>query len=127
MPSLSAKILLPLIGGLLLVIALLGWRGAIQERNAVRKDLAAQVAENGRLKKDLALKETAALERQIDAAVAKTQSRELEDARTETADDPATRRLRSLCVKLRQQDPARFDAAPACRRFVGPAGTPDSR
>lgn len=66
--------------------------------------------------------ETAAGERLADAEDLATQEEELDDARTTPGDDANTRRLRRLCIKLRQQggDTANH---PTCCRFEGAAGT----
>lgn len=51
------------------------------------------------------------------------QEEELEDARTTPGDDAYTRRIRSLCVKLRQQQAPEHSA---CARFNGGNGAADT-
>lgn len=117
------------IGSLVLAAAVaicfFGWRASAADAKRVKADLAAAQTQIETLKLDLQLKEQAALERQADNSESKTQKEELDDARNQSGDDANTRRLRALCIKLRQQAPARFDATPACSRFAGPSGTGD--
>jgi len=100
-----------------------GWTLAANKRDSLGKDLKASQAQVAVLQLDLKLKEEAALQAAKDAGKLADQSKELNDARSAPGDDADTRRLRSLCVKLRQQSAARFNATPACRRFDGQAGT----
>ena len=106
---------------LLVAAAFLWWRldAKATALTEARGTIAAQQTEIDALKLDARLKEQASLERAADTAKTATQAQELTDARNHPGDDPATRRLRTLCGKLRQQDAARFDATPACRRFAG--------
>lgn len=64
----------------------------------------------------------AADERLHDQATTQQQAQELHDASTHPGDDRNTRRLRRLCVQLRQQSGHPSDN-PACTRFDGEAGT----
>lgn len=115
-------------GGLAIAFALaliscwVGWSRAADARDEARTELAAALALAEALKLDLALHEQAARERQADAATIGHQQEDLNDALSHPGDDADARRLRSLCVKLRQQSAARFDTTPACHRFAGDTG-----
>lgn len=66
--------------------------------------------------------DTAADERLGDARDLQNQAEELKDASSHPSDDRNTRRLRRLCVQLRQQSGGAVNN-PACKRFDGEAGT----
>lgn len=62
--------------------------------------------------------EAAGEQRLEDSDELRNQQEELQDARTVQGDDAGTRRLRSLCLRLRQQGGDPRDVA-ACHRFEG--------
>jgi hypothetical protein len=121
--ALTSKIFGATALALLIASAFLWWRLGAKTAALTRATgtIAAQQAQIEALELDAKLKERASIERAADAAKNATQAQELNDARNYPGDDAATRRLRTLCGKLRQQDWTRFDATPACRRFAGQA------
>lgn len=122
MPSLFAtllgpKIALPAFLSLLAALAVcwFGWEAAAAKRDSLKADLSAAQTQIDTMRTDARLKEQQAQEARRDADTRRTQTEELEDARS----NPDNPRLRALCVKLRQQSEARFNATPACQRFAG--------
>lgn len=115
--ALVPKIAGPVFGALLIALTVcwFGWSAAASERDRVEADLKAAQAQVETLTTDAALKDKQCSEARADADKRRTQSEELEDARS----NPDNPRLRALCVKLRQQSEARFNATPACQRFAG--------
>lgn len=118
-------------GGYLALAALVGllwWRldAVAGQRDRARLDLGAANGEIELLELDASLKAAASIERAADTDTLTDQARELENARNHPGDDPATRRLRSLCGILRQQSQARFDANARCVGLEGATGAGDS-
>jgi len=114
-------------GGLLLAAVALalwfwiGWSNAANTRDDLATDLGQAKTTIEILQADAVLKEQAALDRAADNAELTGQERELEDARSTEGDSAAARRLRRLCVILRQQG---WDAGAdsACGRFADATG-----
>ena len=117
------KKLLPYIAiaaGVALILTLAYCQGKSAGKNEV---VVEQLEENIETLEDKGKADTAAGdERVADTQTLNTQAEELEDARTNPADDATTRRARRLCARLRQSG---GDTAnnPTCCRFEGAAGT----
>lgn len=122
--ALGAKLFAGLSLALLLAVAFLWWRLDAKATALVEAqgDLRAAHAAIELLKLDAELKETASQEREADGADLRDQERELSDARTHQGDTADTRRIRRLCVILRQQGKDPNGYAP-CRGLAGSAGT----
>jgi hypothetical protein len=107
---------------LALAVCWWGWTRAADARDEAEADLRAAEAEIALLQHQAALVETAAEERAADTDTLRTQDRELSDARNHEGDDADTRRVRRLCVVMRQQGRDTSGLA-ACQRFAGEGGT----
>jgi Flp pilus assembly protein TadB len=118
--ALTSKIFGAAALALLLAAAFLWWRldAKSEALGEAKAELAAAEAEIELLKLDADLKETAATEREADNDALRNEERELQDARTHEGDDADTRRIRRLCVVLRQQGRDTSDV-PACAGLGG--------
>lgn len=111
-------------GGMAIALALAlavcwwGWSNAADKRDELRLELRAAEAEIELLKLDAGLKEAAATEREADNTTLRNEERELSDARTHEGDDADARRIRRLCVVMRQQGRDTSDV-PACAGLGG--------